>query len=87
MPSRTLLIDGSSTSSPNGGIVQPPMTPYHVIYMSDQSDVNRPTCHSRMARRRHNGSKNSVSKWAGVISQSIRSPDQPGRVAMTNRDF
>ena len=49
MPSRTLLIDGSSTSSPDGGIVQPPVTPYHVIYMSDPCDVNRPTCHINFA--------------------------------------
>jgi GDSL-like lipase/acylhydrolase family protein len=49
MPSRTLLIDGSSTSSSNGGIVQPPVTPYHVVYMSDPNDVNRPTCHINFA--------------------------------------
>lgn len=49
MPPRTLLIDGSSTSSANGGIVQPPVTPYHVIYMSDPSDVNQPTCHINFA--------------------------------------
>jgi lysophospholipase L1-like esterase len=49
MPSRTLLIDGSSTSSPDGGIVQPPVTPYHVIYMSDPCDVNRPTGHINFA--------------------------------------
>jgi lysophospholipase L1-like esterase len=49
MPSRTLLVDGSSTSSPDGGIVQPPVTPYHVIYMSDVADVNRPACHINFA--------------------------------------
>jgi hypothetical protein len=49
MPSRTLLIDGSSTSSPDGGIAHPPVTPYHVIYMSDLADVNRPTCHINFA--------------------------------------
>jgi hypothetical protein len=49
MLSRTLLIDGSSTSSPDGGIAQPPVTPYHVIYMSDVCDVNRPTCHINFA--------------------------------------
>jgi lysophospholipase L1-like esterase len=49
MPSRTLLIDGSSTSSPNGGIEQPPVTPYHVIYMSDPCDIDRPTCHINFA--------------------------------------
>jgi lysophospholipase L1-like esterase len=49
MPSRTLLIEGSSTSSPDGGIAQPPVTPYHVIYMSDLCDVNPPTCHINFA--------------------------------------
>ena len=49
MPSRTLLIEGSSTSSPNGGLVQSPVTPYHVVYMSDPCDVNRPTCHLNFA--------------------------------------
>lgn len=45
----TLLIDGSSTSSPDGGIPQQPVTPYHVIYMSDPLDVNRPTTHTNFA--------------------------------------
>lgn len=49
MPSITLLIDGSSTSSPNGGIEQPPVTPYHTIYMSDVSVVDRPTSHINFA--------------------------------------
>ena len=49
MSSRTLLIEGSSTSSPNGGIAQPPVTPYHVIYMNDASVVDRPACHFNFA--------------------------------------
>ena len=49
MPSRTLLIEGSSTSSPNGGLAQSPVTPYHAVYMSDPCDVNRPTCHVNFA--------------------------------------
>jgi hypothetical protein len=49
MGSRTLLIDGSSTSSPDGGIEHPPVTPYHVIYMSDESVANPPTSHINFA--------------------------------------
>ena len=49
IPSKNLLIDGSSTSSPDGGIVQPPVTPYHEIYMCDMSAVNRPTSHTNFA--------------------------------------
>jgi hypothetical protein len=45
MPSRVLQIDGSSTSSPDGGLPQAPVTPYHVIYMSDACAINRPTSH------------------------------------------
>src|SRR5258708_7909205 len=48
-PSINLLIDGSSTSSPNGGIVQPPVTPYHEIYMCDTSAVNRPSSRTNFA--------------------------------------
>jgi hypothetical protein len=49
IPSKTLLIEGSSTSSPDGGIVQPPVTPYHEIYMCDTVAVNRPTSHTNFA--------------------------------------
>jgi lysophospholipase L1-like esterase len=51
MPSRILLIEGSSTSSPDGGIAQPPgpVTPYHVIYMCDTSALNRPTSYINFA--------------------------------------
>jgi lysophospholipase L1-like esterase len=49
MSSRALLIEGSSTSSPNGGLTQPPATPYHVIYMSDVCDVNPPSSHINFA--------------------------------------
>jgi lysophospholipase L1-like esterase len=49
MPSRVLQIDGSSTSSPDGGLPQAPVTPYHVIYMSDACAINRPTSHVNFA--------------------------------------
>lgn len=44
-----LLVDGSSTSAPDGGLAQSPVTPYHVIYMSDASAINRPTSHVNFA--------------------------------------
>jgi lysophospholipase L1-like esterase len=49
MVSRTLLVEGSSTSSPDGGLLQTPVTPYHVIYMSDPAAINRPISHTNFA--------------------------------------
>lgn len=48
MVSRALFVEGSSTSSPNGGVPEPPVTPYHVIYMSDPCAV-KPTRHINFA--------------------------------------
>jgi lysophospholipase L1-like esterase len=49
MVSRTLLVEGSSTSSPDGGLSQTPVTPYHVIYMSDPAAINPPISHKNFA--------------------------------------
>jgi lysophospholipase L1-like esterase len=49
MVSRTLLVEGSSTSSPDGGLSQTPVTPYHVVYMSDLAAINPPISHTNFA--------------------------------------
>jgi lysophospholipase L1-like esterase len=49
MVSRTLLVEGSSTSSPDGGLSQTPVTPYHVVYMSDPAAINPPISHTNFA--------------------------------------
>jgi lysophospholipase L1-like esterase len=49
MVSRTLLVEGSSTSSPDGGLSQAPVTPYHAVYMSDPAAINRPISHTNFA--------------------------------------
>jgi lysophospholipase L1-like esterase len=46
---RTLLVEGSSTSSPDGGLSQTPVTPYHVIYMSDPAAINTPISRTNFA--------------------------------------
>jgi lysophospholipase L1-like esterase len=73
MPTKTLLIDGSSTSSPDGGIAQPPVTPYHVIYMSDVRDVDRPACHINFATG--GGTLSTISeRAASVIAKFAAAP-------------
>ena len=49
MVSRTLLVEGSSTSSPDGGLPHAPVTPYHAIYMSDPATINPPITHTNFA--------------------------------------
>src|SRR4051794_38748552 len=73
MPSIALLIDGSSSSSPDGGLVHSPVTPYHVIYMSDVCDINRPTCHINFAT---GGEKLSTirDRTASVIAKFAAAP-------------
>ena len=49
MVSRTLLVEGSSTSSPDGGLPHAPVKPYHAIYMSDPATINPPITHTNFA--------------------------------------
>ena len=69
---RTLLIEGSSTSSPDGGLPQTPVTPYHVIYMSDAQVTDRPTSHVDFAQGGE--ALSDISKRAATVIAAFAAP-------------